>query len=106
MVVSQSRESGTCEQRFEIAIACEEGAAIRPVVRFIGDSWFDKRARHECGVVDSVFGQVPVVVEHRLEVCKKGLGGVKQFAEVVEALVWADCFFMLVIHGGYYTIFC
>ena len=104
-VTSQRRESRVFEQRFERTITCEEAATIRPVVRFVGNSGFDERASHKGIVVDSLFGQIPVVVEHGFKIGKKSLTGVKQFAEVIEALVWADCFYMLVFHAGYYTIF-
>ena len=99
------RESRIFDQRFECAIAREKAAAIRPVVRLVGDVRFNERACHKSVVVDSIFGQVPVVAEHYLKVRKKILIGIKQFAEVIEAFVRIDRFCMFVFHGGHYTIF-
>lgn len=91
------------DNAFQFAVACKKTAAIRPVVRLVGNARREERARDEIGVADSVFGQIPVVVEHVLEVREKLAAGVKKFMEAVETLLGADCFVGFVFHGRYYT---
>jgi len=89
------------EKLFQSAIACKKTAAIRPVVRLVGNARREECARHEVGVADSVLGLFPVVVEHVLEVREKLAAGVKKFMEAIEALLGANCFYMFVFHGRY-----
>ena len=91
------------EKLFQSAVACKKTAAVCPVVRLVGNARREECTRDEIGVADSVFGQIPVVVEHVLEVREKIAACVKKFMEAVETLLGADCFIGFVFHGRYYT---